>query len=124
MYVAKRAGSGYAVYDPRHDGYSAGRFMREAELRQARATNALVLHNQLTVDMRTGRATEVEALVRWTHLTHGMFVPDAFIPLAEQTGLIVPLTRWVLEQVLAQQAVWARVGRPLAVAVNLSVRTL
>ena len=124
MYVAKRAGSGYAVYDPRHDGYSAGRLMREAELRHALATNELVLHYQPTVDLRTGRATGVEALVRWAHPTHGLLAPDQFIPLAEQTGLIVPLTRWVLDQALAQGAAWARVGHPLGVAVNLSVRTL
>ena len=83
MYVAKRAGSGYAVYDPRHDGYSAGRLMREAELRQALATNQLVLHYQPTVDLRTGRATGVEALVRWAHPTHGLLAPDQFIPLAD-----------------------------------------
>jgi len=124
MYIAKRAGSGYAVYDPRHDGYSTGRLMREAELRQALATHELVLHYQPLVDLRTGQTTGVEALVRWTHPTHGLLAPDAFIPLAEQTGLIVPLTRWVLEQAVAQQATWARMGRPLAVAVNLSVRTL
>ncbi len=124
MYIAKRGGSGYAVYDPRHDGYSTGRLMREAELRQALATHELVLHYQPLVDLRTGQTTGVEALVRWTHPTHGLLAPDAFIPLAEQTGLIVPLTRWVLEQVVAQQAAWARAGRPLAVAVNLSVRTL
>jgi len=124
MYVAKRAGSGYAVYDPRHDGYSAGRLLREAELRQALATHALVLHYQPIVDLRTGHTTGVEALVRWTHPTLGVLAPDAFIPLAEQTGLIVPLTRWVLEHAVAQGAVWARAGRPLGVAVNLSVRTL
>jgi len=124
MYIAKRGGSGYAVYDPRHDGYSTGRLMREAELRQALATHELVLHYQPLVDLRTGQTTGVEALVRWTHPTHGLLAPAAFIPLAEQTGLIVPLTRWVLEQVVAQQAAWARAGRPLAVAVNLSVRTL
>jgi len=124
MYVAKRAGSGYAVYDPRHDGYSAGRLMREAELRQALATHALVLHYQPIVDLRSGHTTGVEALVRWAHPTLGLLPPDQFIPLAEETGLIVPLTRWVLEHALAQQTVWARAGRPLGVAVNLSVRTL
>ncbi len=118
------AGSGYAVYDPRHDGYNAGRLLREAELRQALATHALVLHYQPIVDLRTGHTTGVEALVRWAHPTLGLLAPDAFIPLAEQTGLIVPLTRWVLEQAVAQQAVWARAGHPLGVAVNLSVRTL
>jgi len=124
MYVAKRGGSGYAVYDPQHDGYNAGSLMRAAELRQALDTNGLVLHYQPTVDMGTGRATGVEALVRWAHPTHGLLAPDQFIPLAEQTGLIVPLTRWVLEQALAQHAAWTRAGRQLSVAVNLSVRTL
>ncbi len=124
MYVAKRAGSGYAVYDPRHDGYSAGRLMREGELRQALATEGLVLHYQPLVDLRTGQVRGVEALVRWLHPTHGLLPPEEFIPLAEQTGLIVPLTRWVLEQALAQGAAWARAGRPLGIAVNLSVRTL
>jgi len=124
MYVAKRAGSGYAVYDPLHDGYSPGRLMREAELRHALATGGLVLHYQPTVDLRNGRAMGVEALVRWMHPTHGLLMPDQFIPLAEQTGLIVPLTQWVLEQALAQCDAWARAGRRLGVAVNLSVRTL
>jgi len=124
MYVAKRGGSGYAVYDPQHDGYNAGSLMREAELRQALEADGLVLHYQPLVDLRTGHATGVEALVRWAHPTHGLLAPDQFIPLAEQTGLIVPLTRWVLEHALAQQAAWTRAGQPLAVAVNLSVRTL
>ena len=66
----------------------------------------------------------VEALVRWQHPRAGLLPPDQFIPLAEQTGLIVPLTRWVLEEALRQRRPGSVPGRPLGVAVNLSVRTL
>jgi len=124
MYVAKRAGSGYAVYDPRQDDDYAGSVPRAEEVRRALATDELTLHYQPLVDLRTGRVTGVEALARWAHPTRGLLAPEAFIPLAEQTGLIVPLTRWVLERALAQGAAWGRAGRPLAVAVNLSVRTV
>ncbi len=124
MYVAKRGGSGYAVYDSRQDDDHADAVLRAEELRRALATDELALHYQPMVDLRTGRVTGVEALVRWAHPTQGLLAPAAFIPLAEQTGLIVPLTRWVLERALAQGAAWGRAGRPLAVAVNLSVRTL
>ena len=124
MYVAKRGGSGYAVYDWRQDDDHADAVLRAEELRRALATDELALHYQPMVDLRTGRVTGVEALVRWAHPTQGLLAPAAFIPLAEQTGLIVPLTRWVLERALAQGAAWGRAGRPLAVAVNLSVRTM
>ena len=124
MYVAKRGGSGYAVYDSRQDDDHADAVLRAEELRRALATDELALHYQPMVDLRTGRVTGVEALVRWAHPTQGLLAPEAFIPLAEQTGLIVPLTRWVLERALAQGAAWGRAGRPLAVAVNLSVRTM
>ncbi len=124
MYVAKRAGSGYAVYDPAHDQHSPARLTLETELRAALAAGALVLHYQPTVDVRSGRADRVEALVRWLHPQHGLIPPDQFIPLAEQTGLIVPLTQWVLETALAQCHAWEQAGRALGVAVNLSMRSL
>jgi len=121
MYVAKRAGSGYAAA---HDQHSPAQLTLETELRAALAAGALVLHYQPTVDVRSGRADRVEALVRWPHPQHSLIPPDQFIPLAEQTDLIVPLTQWVLETALAQchacsQARWA-----LGVAVNLSMRSL
>ncbi len=124
MYVAKRAGSGYAVYAAAHDQHSPARLTLETELRAALAAGALVLHYQPTVDVRSGRADRVEALARWPHPQHGLIPPDQFIPLAEQTGLIVPLTQWVLETALAQCHAWEQAGWTLGVAVNLSMRSL
>ena len=124
MYVAKRAGSGYAVYAAAHDQHSPARLALETELRAALAAGALVLHYQPTVDVRSGRADRVEALARWPHPQHGLIPPDQFIPLAEQTGLIVPLTQWVLETALAQCHTWEQAGWALGVAVNLSMRSL
>ncbi len=124
MYVAKRAGSGYAVYAAAHDQHSPARLTLETELRAALAAGALVLHYQPTVDVRSGRADRVEALVRWPHPQQGLIPPDQFIPLAEQTGLIVPLTQWVLETALAQCHAWEQAGWALGVAVNLSMRSL
>jgi len=124
MYVAKRAGSGYAVYAAAHDQHSPARLTLETELRAALAAGALVLHYQPTVDVRSGRADRVEALARWPHPQHGLIPPDQFIPLAEQTGLIVPLTQWGLETALAQCHAWEQAGWTLGVAVNLSMRSL
>ncbi|MGH2344729.1 MAG: sensor domain-containing protein, partial [Chloroflexota bacterium] len=124
MYVAKRAGSGYAVYDRTHDQHSPARLTLETELRQALDTGQLLLHYQPIVALQSGHAGHVEALVRWPHPTRGLIPPDQFIPLAEQTGLIVPLTRWVLEEALRQIQVWQRAGLELGVAVNLSMRAL
>lgn len=124
MYVAKRAGSGYAVYDAAHDRYSTTRLTLESDLRQAIEGDGLQLHYQPKVDLSNGRLYRVEALVRWCHPTLGQLPPDQFIPLAEQTGLITPLTHWVLQEALRQLQAWSRDGLDLGVAVNLSMRTL
>ncbi len=124
MYVAKRGHLGYAVYDPAQDGNSPLRLGLMGELRTAIAQDELLLHFQPKLDHVTGRVSSVEALLRWPHPVHGLIAPDQFIPLAEQTGLIAPLTWWVLETALAQCRTWARDGLLLGVAVNLSVRTL
>jgi EAL domain-containing protein (putative c-di-GMP-specific phosphodiesterase class I) len=84
----------------------------------------LVLHYQPKMDLRTGRVTSVEALVRWEHPQRGMIPPNQFIGIAEETGLIAPLTLWVLEAALRQCYTWARDGHALSVAVNLSARNL
>ncbi len=124
MYVAKRAGGGYALYDPLHDRHSTDRLTLEGELGRAIEDGALALHYQPLVDLGAGRVARVEALARWSHPRHGMIPPDEFIPLAERTGLIAPLTRWVLEEALRQCRMWARGGIALGVAVNLSARAL
>ena len=85
--------------------------------------NEFSLHYQPKVDLATGQITGVEALLRWTHPEHGMLPPAQFIPLAEETGLIVPIGRWVLKEACAQNMAWQRRGlRPVSMAVNLSPR--
>ena len=131
MYVAKRTHSGHVVYDATHDQHTPERVARVAALRAAIKRGELVLHYQPKVEPRTGRLAWVEALVRWSHAPFdpasaaaggapGLLLPDEFIPLAEQTGLIGPLTRWVLDTALRQVGAWGRAGLPLGVEVNLS----
>jgi len=126
MYAAKRGRLGQQVYDPALDTYSPERLGRIAGLRAAIAAGALTLHYQPQADLASGRVRGVEALVRWPHPDpeQGLIPPDAFIPLAEQTGLIGPLTDWVLGEAIRQCGVWRRAGLALSVSVNLSVWNL
>lgn len=95
-----------------------------SELSAAIAEGQIVLHYQPQVDLATGQVRGVEALVRWQHPVHGLLPPDAFIPAAERTGLIRPLTLHVLDCALERAALLRAQGRPLVVSVNLSVRDL
>jgi diguanylate cyclase (GGDEF)-like protein len=124
MYVAKRSGSAYAVYSFDQDQHSPSRLALVGELRRAIDQHELSLYFQPKVDYQLGRITCVEALVRWQHSQHGLLGPDQFVPLAEQTGLIRPLSAWVLEAALRQCHQWRQAGFDLAVAVNLSMRNL
>jgi diguanylate cyclase (GGDEF)-like protein len=124
MYAAKRSGLGFAQYDVFHDAQTSTRLLMEGGLRKAIAENELVLHYQPTLELATGRVAKVEALVRWAHPTLGLLASDRFIPMAEETGLIIPLTIWVLEAALHQLVEWQEAGIELRVAVNLSARSL
>jgi len=124
MYVAKRARSGYAVYAPRHDGQIAAHLQLDGELRHAIAHDELVLHYQPKIDLRIGKTIGVEALVRWQHPKRGLVPPNQFIPAAEESDLIKPLTRWVLNRALQQSRTWLESGLDIDVAVNLSARNL
>jgi diguanylate cyclase (GGDEF)-like protein/PAS domain S-box-containing protein len=124
MYVAKRGEGGVVVYTAEHDHYSAERLALGGELRRAIDSSELLLYFQPKLDLRNGTLVGVEALVRWQHPLRGFLPPSEFIPLAEQTGLIHPLTRWVLEAALRQQQAWRAMGLEIPVAVNLSRRTL
>jgi diguanylate cyclase (GGDEF)-like protein len=124
MYVAKRGNSGYALYTADQDQHSPMRLALVAELRHAIEHDQLSLYFQPKVSLATGRVTCAEALVRWEHPSHGLLSPDLFVPIAEQTGLIRPLSRWVLDAALRQVNRWRRDGLDLAVAVNLSMRNL
>ncbi|GAA1787530.1 hypothetical protein GCM10009835_00890 [Planosporangium flavigriseum] len=124
MYVAKARNRGVAVYDPSEDAHDPDRLALLTELRRAMDQRELVLHYQPKISLASGEVCGVEALVRWEHPQRGMVPPDKFIPLAEHTGLIGPLTRYVLDLALSQAHRWADMGHPLQIAVNLAARNL
>ncbi|MEZ5143594.1 MAG: EAL domain-containing protein [Acidimicrobiales bacterium] len=124
MYTAKRGGLGHAVYEAEQDQSSLRRLALLGELRRAIADDELVLHFQPCLDLRTGEVSGAEALVRWHHPAHGLMLPGEFIGLAEVSGAIGPLTRWVIDAALEQTAAWSRRGVRLPISVNLSVRNL
>jgi len=124
MYRAKRDRGGPALYDARFDEGRLRGLNLAGELRQAIEDDQLLLHYQPKVDLREGRVVGVEALVRWRHPALGMVAPDLFVPLAETTAVIKPLSLWVLETALRDRAEWSRQGFDVAVAVNLSARVL
>ena len=124
MYVAKESHSGYAVYAPEHEENVGRRMALLGELRQAMANGELVVHYQPRVDVRSKRTIGVEALVRWAHPVHGLLPPADFIPAAEASDLIGPLTRWVLNETLGQLRAWDLNGIHLVASVNLSAANL
>jgi diguanylate cyclase (GGDEF)-like protein/PAS domain S-box-containing protein len=124
MYVAKESMSGYAIYSEKTDRHRTGHLAMAQELRSAIDKDELVLHYQPKAHLRTGLVTHVEALVRWRHPEKGMISPAHFIPLAERTGLIKPMTDKILDIALRQCREWRQLGTPMSVAVNLSTRTL
>ena len=127
MYFAKALGGGYQLFDPeRHRGFIE-RYQLELDLRAAPSLGQLVLDYQPIVDLATGQIVAVEALIRWNHPTRGLLYPDAFIKVAEESGAIVDLGRWVLNQACADgQRLVARMpdDQPFTIAVNLSRRQL
>jgi diguanylate cyclase (GGDEF)-like protein len=125
MYVAKESHVGVNRYNPDHDAHSPTRLALLGELRRAiEDPDQLLLHYQPKADVSTRRIVGVEALARWQHPTRGLVAPNEFIPAAERTGLIKPLTHRVLTIALAQARCWADAGVDLRVAVNVSARCL
>jgi diguanylate cyclase (GGDEF)-like protein len=124
MYLAKEDGKNdFRFFTKEVKMQSIERLTLETGLRHALGRNEFSLHYQPKVDLVTRQITGVEALLRWTHPERGMLPPAQFIPLAEETGLIVPIGRWVLKEACAQNMAWQRRGlRPVSMAVNLSPR--
>jgi len=121
MYSAKRRGGGLVHFTPeRHKGFSP--IALESALNRALERDEFVLHYQPQVALASGAWTGLEALLRWQHPELGLVPPGEFIPLAEVTGLIVPIGRWVIEQASRQMAAWSVIRPGLSVAVNLSAR--
>jgi diguanylate cyclase (GGDEF)-like protein len=126
MYAAKESGKGtYRFFDPGMERRLVTRLNRESELKLAIERHELVLHYQPRVKSDTGEITSMEALVRWTHPVLGLIPPNDFIPMAEETGLIVPLGTEVIRMACAQQALWKGQGLAVVpVSVNVSARQI
>ncbi|MBV1702962.1 MAG: EAL domain-containing protein [Hyphomicrobiales bacterium] len=124
MYRAKQLGrDNFQFYTPGLNQNAHKKFEMQGELRNALAQNELLLHYQPQVDLRTGRIFAVEALIRWNHPTLGMIPPAQFIPLAEETGLIVTIGEWVLRTACRQNKAWQEAGLPhMNMCVNVSAR--
>ena len=124
MYLAKGNQSGVEVYDGARDAHTPERLALVGELRHAIAEGHLEVHYQPQIDLVTGVVEGAEALVRWQHPTRGWLPPDEFVAVAERTGLVRPLTQFVLETALRECARWRRTGGPERISVNLSARSL
>jgi diguanylate cyclase (GGDEF)-like protein len=124
MYIAKELRTGAELYTPDRDHHSPERLQLVAELRRAIAAGEIVCYYQPQASFAGGELRGVEALVRWPHPVRGLLGPDAFIPLAERTGLIRALTRHVLREAITQCRTWHEQGIELAVSVNVTGRDL
>ena len=126
MYVSKNTQCGLSIYSPDHDKNSLKHLVLTGELRCAIEKEDLMLYYQPKINCKSYCITGVEVLSRWYHAIHGFIPPDEFIPLAENTGLIKPLTLWVLNTALRQYVEWRREGIDIKIimSVNLSTRNL
>ncbi|HTY02605.1 MAG TPA: EAL domain-containing protein, partial [Rhodocyclaceae bacterium] len=125
MYRAKQNGKNcYQLFDPDQDRYTRSRYDRVARIQDAMDYHEIVLHYQPKVDMRAGKVSGAEALVRWQHPERGLLPPGEFLPLIEDHDMIVRLGEWVIEAALEQMEAWQKQGVTLPVSVNVAGRQL
>ena len=125
LYEAKGAGKNrWVVFESRMHTASQDRLALEMDLKQALSEDQLFLLYQPTFNLESETITGLEALLRWRHPTRGVIAPDAFIPIAEETGLIVPIGRWVLKTACKRAASWHRQAREIGMSINVSARQL
>jgi diguanylate cyclase (GGDEF)-like protein/PAS domain S-box-containing protein len=124
MYEAKRESTSACFFDQESHRYDTSRLTLVGELRRAIERNELVLHYQPKATLDNASVSSVEALLRWQHPTRGLIFPDAFIPIAQETSLIGPLTLHIVELALRQGRTWRDAGMDLTISVNLSTRNL
>lgn len=124
LHWGQQSPSGYGIYAEEHDSFKPRRLQLLGELRSAIGEQQIVLFCQPKLDLKTREIVALEALIRWQHPVYGMISPDQFVPFVETTGLIGPLTRWVINATVAQCHAWQNCGVRVPVAVNLSARDL
>jgi len=125
LYDAKASGHDrYALFESSMQNAAQDRLTLEMDLAEALAHQQLLLLYQPTFDLRSERVIGVEALIRWRHPTRGVIAPDQFIPIAEASGQIVPIGRWILAEACRQAAVWHSLGHRIGMSVNISARQL
>jgi EAL domain-containing protein (putative c-di-GMP-specific phosphodiesterase class I) len=127
MHQARQYEGGYALFDPTMHADAIRRIEVETQLRTALTEQQFLMYYQPTIDLKTGRLTGVEALIRWQHPTRGIVPPMEFIPLAEESGLIVPMGKWAIQVACRQVRIWQKeipADEPIALNVNLSARQL
>ncbi len=124
MSIAKTSDPGFTFYDPNFDHYSAKRLTLLGELRAAITLDELCIYYQPKMEMASGQVIGFEALIRWNHGKHGLLSPAEFIPLAERSGLIKPISLWVIKEVSNHWSQWSKAGMDVSISVNLSARDL
>lgn len=124
MYVAKRNKTGYAVYNPQYDEYSIGKLSLISDLRKAIDKNQLFMEYQPIIDIETGKVISAEALLRCNHSERGKLYPDEIIPVAEQTGLINPITYWIIDSTSKYIKQLKQSDIDIKIAINLSIYNL
>ena len=124
MYVAKRHKTGYEIYNSKYDEYSIGKLSLISDLRRATVKEQLFIEYQPVIDISNGKVISAEALIRWQHPDRGVVYPDEIIPVAEQTGLINPITYWIIDNAAKYNKNLKLIGVDIKIAINLSVYNL